>query len=385
MTPVGRPRTYDDHVDYMTFDRHCGKYVVRNPISKKKRKFDDKDKAIEAARLLKEWVETERQAQALDAGKPTISGLVDAWKRDKLQFQPWDKGTRKNNLTKMERIKRELGHRQVARTDVMFLDEWLCTFCRKADTYNKWRYVFLLLWRYAVAKNMATANEGEKLEFRSTSSKVEMNRKERSALTLDQFWAIHAKAAPWLQIAMEQSLVTLQARQEICNMRHTDYRDGFLYVIRDKTSGDSDMAFIKIELTPQLKEIRERSKDDYVSPYLVHRAPDMRHRKELDSKPHWTYILPDYLTKAFAAARDATGLFEHMKPRERPTFHEIRGLGSRLYRDMGVPEADIQALMTHAHKRTTQIYLEHGAKALTDDDYHPVRASMVLSAIRQKQ
>jgi hypothetical protein len=29
---------------------------------------------------------------------------------------------------------------------------------------------------------------------------------------------------------------------------------------------------------------------------------------------------------------------------------------------------------THAHRRTTQIYLEKGIEGLTDADYHPVTA-----------
>jgi hypothetical protein len=35
--------------------------------------------------------------------------------------------------------------------------------------------------------------------------------------------------------------------------------------------------------------------------------------------------------------------------------------------------------MTHAHKRTTQIYLDRGAAALSDADYVEVRASLTLA------
>ena len=35
-------------------------------------------------------------------------------------------------------------------------------------------------------------------------------------------------------------------------MRHADYRGGYLFVIRDKVSGDSDMAFIKTAVMPVL-------------------------------------------------------------------------------------------------------------------------------------
>jgi integrase len=148
-------------------------------------------------------------------------------------------------------------------------------------------------------------------------------------------------------------------------------------VIRDKVSGDSDMAFIKIAVTAELEEIRRRSMLDAVlSPYLVHRAPSRQRREWTEGKPHWTFVNPEYLSKAFAGARDQTKRFEKLKGPERPTFHEIRGLGARIYRARGIPETEIQALMTHASARTTQIYLERGAAALTDEDYIAVKAPL---------
>jgi integrase len=57
---------------------------------------------------------------------------------------------------------------------------------------------------------------------------------------------------------------------------------------------------------------------------------------------------------------------------------DTRGLGARIYRAQGTPEGAIQALMTHAHRRTTQIYLDRGAAALTDDDYQAVVAPLTL-------
>jgi hypothetical protein len=36
--------------------------------------------------------------------------------------------------------------------------------------------------------------------------------------------------------------------------------------------------------------------------------------------------------------------FKTLPERERPTFHEIRGLGSRLYLERGRPKSDIQEL-----------------------------------------
>ena len=377
---MGRPNSRG-YPPYMRADASRGGWVVANPVTGKRRRFSDEAKARETAVLLAEWVEKERQARTLDAGLPTIAGLVDRWKTDCLPFMPWDKGTRQNNLYKIERVRRELGARQVARTDRLFLHSWLSSFCHNADQWNKWRYVLVLLWKFALEMKFVLQNEPECIQERSTSKKLEMNQKVRKQLDIEGFRAIHEKAPGWLQLAMELSIVTLQARSEVCNLRHTDFRAGHLFVIRDKVSGDSDMAFIKIVVTEQIDELRRRAltMDNSVSPYLVHRAPDRRRREWIEGKPHWTWVVPDYLSKAFAEARDQVRRFEAMPPRERPTFHEIRGLGARIYRDRGVSEDAIRALMTHAHKRTTQIYLDRGAAALSDADYVEVRASLTLA------
>ena len=116
-------------------------------------------------------------------------------------------------------------------------------------------------------------------------------------------------------------LVTLQARKEICNTRYSDYRDGWLYVIRDKVSGESEMGFIRIAVTPQLDEIRRRSLTDGVlSTYLVHRPPKRQRREWTETKPHWTYVNPSYLSKAFGKAREACGRYASLAPAKRPTF-----------------------------------------------------------------
>lgn len=380
---MARPKRHP-FPSFMTVDGDRGGFIVRNPVTGKRKRFaaSAEENARKAALLLAEWVEKQRQLTALDIGRPTIAALVIGWERDRLPFMPWDGSTRKNMLAKMHRIQRELGDRIIARTDRMFLEDWLA-FCRSADQFNKWRYALVLLWKFAVSRKLCAECEPEKIEQRSTSKKLEVNRKIRGQLDVDGFKAIHEVAPPWLQLAMEQSLITLQARAEICNMRHADYRNGYLFVIRDKVSGDSDMAFIKIAVTDELEELRRRSLklDRTASPYLIHRAPERRRREWTEGKPHWTYVNPEYLSKAFAETRDLIERYGALPARERPTFHEIRGLGARIYREHGMAEAAIQALMTHANARTTQIYLDRGAAALTDDDYNAVTAPLRISEI----
>jgi integrase len=383
-TEVGRPKTYK-YPDYMTWDATNERFVVRNPLTKKSKTWaaDKEDDAREAAKLLNEWLEAKRQENALNKYLPTIQWGVDWWKREKLKFIPWDTDTRKIAITRIDRFCREKGDSPIATVDCLALETWLVSFCETADVFNKWRYLLDLLWSFFVSKKLASVNEAEKIERRSTSKKLEINRKKRLPLDIEGFEAIHAVASPYLQLAMDISIITLQARNEICGMQHSHFRNGFLYVIRDKVSADSDMAFIKIQLTGELEEFQRRSRklDDTVSPMLIHRKPERTRKEWREGKLHWTAVRPQYLTRDFAEIRDMVPRFKEMPEEQRPTFHEIRGLGSRLYEAAGMSKKAIQALMTHSNKRTTEIYLQGGLEALRDDDYVTVEAPMKLSEV----
>ena len=98
------------------------------------------------------------------------------------------------------------------------------------------------------------------------------------------------------------------------------------------------------------------------------------------NKPHWSYVNPSYLTKTFKKVRDRSGLFDGWEPRQRPTFHEIRSLGGRLYRKLGHPKEYVQALMTHTDETTTDIYLAD-PEALTEENYRRVKADLKLNKL----
>lgn len=379
---MGRPKQYGELPEYMTFNRAKLRYVVRNPLNQREKSFveDQRAEAEKAAKAVKRLVDIERQRKQLAEGRPRVAGLVTKWLEDKLPLMPWAPGTRRNYVAKLNRISVELGERTIAHFDCMAMEDWIAHRTTTADAFNDWRYAFVLLWSFAVSRHLADVNEAAKIEERSTSKKIDANKKQRLPLDVGDFKDIREKAEPWLQLAMDDSIVTLQGRSEICNMQIAHFRDGFLYVIRKKVSGDSDMAFIKIALTEQLLEFKSRSLklDNTASPYVIHRRPDSMRREWIDPKPHWTYITLDYLDKAFAKARDQVKRFAEMPGRQRPSFHEARGLGARLYEAQGMSKAAISALMTHAHKKTTEIYLQGGIAALADTDYQPVVAPLVL-------
>jgi enterobacteria phage integrase len=378
---MGRPRE-SDYPPHMTREIERGTFRVRNPVTGHKKRFTDEAEARAAAEALAEWLKVERQREIIGGARPTFALLVKRYKAEQIPLKPWSVGTRRNYEYKLNKIAKLIGDRFIDSTDCAWLTEWL-SFCTTADIFNKWRTTFELLYQFGVSVKLATTNEASKVLPRSMSKKIKSNRKRRRPLDIAGFKAIREKAEPWLQLAMDLSLLTLQSRSEVCNMQHDHFRDGFLYVIREKVANQSEMGFIRIPEGGELAALRQRARvlDHTISPYLVHRAPVKRKRRDLKNLPHWTYVRPHYLSQCFLEARDATGLWSHLDALERPSFHEIRGLASRLSRARGVSKGDIQALMTHSNPKTTAIYLEGGAQALRDEDFIPVKLTLSLSEV----
>jgi integrase len=109
--------------------------------------------------------------------------------------------------------------------------------------------------------------------------------------------------------------------------------------------------------------------------------PAPTNTKPCDAKPHWTYVTPEYLSKAFAEARDATELFHEWAPETKPTFHEIRPLGARIYRYLDYPKDYIQTLMSHTDIKTTEIYLSNPS-TLRPEHFHKANANMEIFKLK---
>tara|TARA_R110001599_G_scaffold140383_1_gene320408 strand:+ start:8621 stop:8953 length:333 start_codon:yes stop_codon:yes gene_type:complete len=63
-------------------------------------------------------------------------------------------------------------------------------------------------------------------------------------------------------------------------------------------------------------------------------------------------------TKQFRKWRDESGVYDHLQPRERPSFHDIRALGIMPYFKAGYPKEYIMALAVHANEDMTNHYID---------------------------
>lgn len=170
----------------------------------------------------------------------------------------------------------------------------------------------------------------------------------RSRLSWEVFVQIrNASDAKWFTNAMELSLVSGQARAEIAGAQFKAVRDGFWFVERGKTK-----ARICIPLDLQLDKlgksladvIRQCRQTGVASPYLIHQTED---RRRFGKKVSLTAV-----SCKFAEILKTLNL--EFGDKDPPTFHEIRSLAARLYKQQG--NVNRQELLAHKHEKTTKVY-----------------------------
>ncbi|MEX5744699.1 tyrosine-type recombinase/integrase [Massilia sp. X63] len=174
----------------------------------------------------------------------------------------------------------------------------------------------------------------------------------RERLSLEQFWAIHALANTWAKNAMMLALVTGQRRDDIASMRFADFKDGYLHVAQGKSGGETKLQIdgaIKLsKVGLSIGEVVAGCRDLIVSRYLVH------HTERVSTTKPGDKVRAAGLSEAFAKARDRAEIGSS-SDRTPPSFHEIRSLSERLYREeFGADFA--QAILGHKSAQMTAKY-----------------------------
>src|SRR5690606_28543805 len=191
-----------------------------------------------------------------------INHLIGRYREELLPTKRLAAGTQKILEYRLKRLARDIGTKQIDEADVQFVAKYLDDHFER-DAYIKHRATLVDLFRFAIMKGLYPADAGNPAEITYAKSEYE---KARRRLTLEQFWEIHAKAEPWMQLAMETALITLQGRAEVINMKFADYQGKTLKVIRQKSS-KHEHSHLMIHC-PQLEEIITKARQSNVpSPY----------------------------------------------------------------------------------------------------------------------
>jgi integrase len=174
----------------------------------------------------------------------------------------------------------------------------------------------------------------------------------RERLTLEQFLAIRECANTTLQRAMNIAILTGQRREDIVDMQFSHARDGCLHVIQGKSQGSTrlqiDLSIGLSALNMTIGDAINACVDGIKSDYMLHHQ--IAHGKARAGQG----ISCKTLTTFFGIAREKAGV-KAEDGRTPPTFHEIRSLAQRLYREQYGPEF-AKALLGHKNAATTEIY-----------------------------
>jgi integrase len=174
----------------------------------------------------------------------------------------------------------------------------------------------------------------------------------RDRLSLEQFKQIRAAAPPWLANAMNLAVLTGQRREDLTEMKFSDVRDGFLHVVQGKSQGETKIRMdVRISLSAldmSIEDAIRQCRDAVVSKYLVH------HNKTQATHKAGDKVAPAGLTNAFARTRNEQGITP-AEGRTPPTFHELRSLSERLYREQYGAEF-AQSILGHKNAKMTATY-----------------------------
>ncbi|MBB1485831.1 tyrosine-type recombinase/integrase [Oceanospirillum sediminis] len=357
-----------------------GYFTYRRPDTKTLHGMGkNKAKAQAAARKLNARLckDADLVAQVMGTADRTIADACEAFIQERIEDNPkLVEASKKEKIYRVNRINRDLGALPLEGFTTADAADWLSKGF-KGDSYKQHRSVLSQILNFSQTKGWSDKNV-----VTPTLSHDLHHKKERQRLTLDQFRAIYKLADPWFQIAMDLAILTCQGRNEIASMKHSDIREGVLYVIRQKTRNKTDTAYIAIEVTPALQEVINRSlAQPPQSPSIVHRLPSKVYhttRKNND----WS-VKPDYLTREFRKLRDKIQSIRSLHEKAKPTFHEIRSLGGYLMEQAGSQTQEVQALMGHADASMTEHYLSGH-----DQKWTAARAALVnprLQKMDQKE
>lgn len=279
----------------------------------------------------------------------SMADAVNLFRTDEIPSRGWGAKTAAWYEVYIAKIEAGLGTRPVHQLTVNELATWIRATTKSARSRQTYR--LLLDWILACAVQEGWIEENPAAQLRKFH-----HTRVRERLTLEAYNAIHAAAPQWLRNAMDLSLLTLQRREDIAALRFDDDHDDALWVIPEKTENSSQLR-LKIAITPELRAVIARCRDNVVSPFLVHRLPikPFPRQQRAAARTHHTQVLPDQITRTFAEIRDACEIGgDHP-----PTFHEIRSLGGALLvQNHGWTKVQVQALMGHASETMTAVYLD---------------------------
>jgi integrase len=204
------------------------------------------------------------------------------------------------------------------------------------------RSALLTYFSYAVTKGHVEA--GRNPVEATLQPKIETK---RDRLSLEQFLKIREAAPQWLRNGMNLALVTGQRVGDISEMRFTDVQHGYLQITQQKTGlklkHDVQIRLNAVNLS--IQDAIKACRDGTVSAFMIHKQSGKNAGEKYNKM---------YLSAEFKKVRDELKI-KGAVGKTPPTFHEIRSLSERLYRQEYDKEF-AQQILGHQSEATTAKY-----------------------------
>lgn len=376
MVPRPRSRKYSDLPENLEPDakmvggRRVIYYRYAFPDGRRKGLGRDKSHAIAVAKALNERLRlpevqhsvAQLMGASANTGDPPLAALIEQFREHFLSQKRYSERSRQEIEYKLELYRREWGAQQVRSFTTLQISRFLNELT--VASYVKHRKLLLDLFGFAGHQGYLDANPVSMTLKKSDSDRQKVRRRH----TVEGYHAIHAVAEPWLQRAMDIAVRSLQRAGDLCSL-HRDQvclERGTIRILQHKTRQYKEPVYIEIKMGPELERVvRACLSTGVPCPYLIHRRPLRQPPAgRRSAKRHPFAVTEDYLSKAFARARDASGAYDDLTVAERPSFHDLRALGEWLYEKAGYSAEYINALGGWASDKMRQHYGEgHEQKA----------------------
>lgn len=299
-----------------------------------------------------------QQPTLVDRLTGTGQRTVDAWCTEfekLLRDRKYADTTLRQHLSKLKTIRTELGVDVIERVDTLRINGFLKPYLQagKERMAQSMRSFLMDMFREAIAEGWI----GSRVNPVDITREITVDIK-RERLVWETFNAIHKQALqmnqPWIARSMELALVSAQRREDLANAQFTQREgaavyvaDGLFWIDQGKSGSRIRLPLdLRLEvLGLSIKDVIGRCRDNVVSRWLLHHTSPVGKTKPGDQ------VWIDTISKGFRRARDRTGITWEGEP---PTFHEIRSLSERMYKEQG--NVDTQILLGHKDPRSTRIY-----------------------------
>lgn len=330
--------------------------------------YKELGKNFEIAKLAAEGMNKHRAAKeakarmAAGSRNVTMDELIASFRPVKLRTTKSD-DTAKEWNRKLDRYGDWFGHLRVSAIQVLDLDIALGQFVPTYDPYRQHKILLKDLFAYAIGKGWRRDVDGNPGDALLPVKLARIKKgKTRRRMNAEQYDAIYQFAPRWVRVAMRFARAIGIRRGDMCNLKMSDFHDGSLWFVPKKTADLKDPKAIKIIPGDELKDIiAEAFSLQPLCPFMIKRHNQFHRCEMAEGREHRSQVMPEQLTRHFKKARDKAvaahpELFEGLKPKELPSYHEIRALCAWELKEKGVPNEIIQATLGHTTEGMTVHY-----------------------------